>query len=140
MDNMVRADAHTTIGACHISNHLAWGFILLFGCSSGSMNLHSGLGDGIIHVNLITEPDPGCYKFSQSGLQRLTNGHPTRRVVVKRMTENSANPDMPRVTIGPFILEPAEREKRFVGCVLHEDGREVKRIIEEAWLYTTPGP
>lgn len=114
-------------------------FVVIVGCSGKGHNLLGGPGDGIGYVDLITEPHPLCKEITNSDCQRLTNRHPTRRVIIKKMTEsNPSSASGPRVTIIDIVLEPAEKKKPFVGCVRHEDGRLVDRIIEEAWLYTMP--
>lgn len=96
-----------------------------------------GLGDGIGYVDLIQFDMQGCYTdYAQSKGERIVNRHPTRRVLVRQITEHQPNGGT--AIIMDIVLEPNEQNRPFLGCNKWPNGTETNRIIKEAWLYTTP--
>jgi hypothetical protein len=107
---------------------LLWG-----GCFEGEEG--SPRGNAYEFVDLVSEIDTSCIHYhAGSDVQRLSNKHPTRQVIVKRMTENNPTPDGPRVTVQDIMLEPGATFRPIVGCTAFPDGRRVRRTVEEAWF------
>src|SRR5687768_16717445 len=118
---------------------IAWGVLALFfaGCLEAQDRAQDSRGNAYEYVDLVSEVHNGCIDYySGSDIQRLSNKHPTRKVIVKRMGENNPTPQGPRVTVKDIVLEPAATFRPFVGCTAFPDGRIVKRTIEEAWFFT----
>jgi hypothetical protein len=113
---------------------VVWSVLALVwsGCIDGE---DSPRGNAYEFVNLVSELNTGCIHYhSGSDIQRLSNKHPTRQVIVKRMTENNPTPEGPRVTIQDILLEPDATYQPIVGCTAFPDGRLVRRTVEEAWF------
>lgn len=118
---------------------IAWGVLacVFAGCLKVEDRMQDPRGNAYEYVDLVSEIHSGCSDYySGSDIQRLSNRHPTRKVIVKRLTENNPTPDGPRVTVKDILLEPAAAFRPFVGCTAFPDGRIVRRTIEEAWFFT----